>query len=448
MGRNGEARPGTHHGTPKYGRPRWCRRARSGGPGCRNRHWIERRFQDFPTEQFRRHRCLDHHAACIDDDVLRSYLDHCRPRSCRPVLRTGTDPTRAPRDDHGGMCNKGHHGDRYHVECLGCRYRWPGNGHARRGFPECAGDRGRVPRRGRHLPRRHGHSFEGRVIDASDDDVDDSRDDPFDHSPDNIDDDNDWWHRPGRGVTARLGVGWGLSASSRTPVVAGSHGSGDLRSPRSDGIEKGPGFVHSHRRTGNPSPRAVPRKPLPSVAERNVHVITMRRSTVVRVGVAALVLAALGIGFAVGMAISSPAPSTSTVRVVTDPSVASVSTHSTATTPSSPVAPTANVFKVVSCRPGAKPQVRPRTIDIGCAGDTVISAVTWSSWGRMGNGSGTLTLNNCQPSCAAGAVSSSPAFVVVSDPVGGVFQNVVITPPTGALSPKSSSHPGSGWGSG
>ena len=55
-----------------------------------------------------------------------------------------------------------------------------------------------------------------RVIDASDDDVDDSRDDPFDHSPDNIDDDNDWWHRPGRGVTARLGVGWGLSASSQS----------------------------------------------------------------------------------------------------------------------------------------------------------------------------------------------------------------------------------------
>ena len=154
--------------------------------------------------------------------------------------------------------------------------------------------------------------------------------------------------------------------------------------------------MHSHRRTGNPSPRAVPRKPLPSVAERNVHVITMRRSTVVRVGVAALVLAALGIGFAVGMAISSPAPSTSTVRVVTDPSVASVSTHFTATTPSSPVVPTANVFKVVSCRPGAKPQVRPRTIHIGCAGDTVIRR-DLSSWGRMAETESHVDLNTVNP---------------------------------------------------
>jgi hypothetical protein len=105
---------------------------------------------------------------------------------------------------------------------------------------------------------------------------------------------------------------------------------------------------------------------------------------------------------------------------------------------------------VLSCRPGSKGSVRPTTIDIGCTGgDTSISTVTWSIWGPdHGSGSGTLTVNDCQPSCASGSVRSSPAFVVVSNPQGGVFQDVVITPPSGALTPQASSRPGSGWGSG
>jgi hypothetical protein len=244
-------------------------------------------------------------------------------------------------------------------------------------------------------------------------------------------------------------MGRELSASDRSSGNRQS-ATNRRRSPKlpSDRIERDSGLAHSHRRTGNPRSRAVPRKPLPSFAQRNVGVITMRRSTVVRMGVAAVVLVALGIGFAVGLAVSSPAPSRSAVKVVTDPSVASVSSHSTATTASPAPAPAAKVPTVVPCRPGPKPEVQPTTLDIGCAGDTVISAVTWSSWGSVADGSGTLTLNNCQPSCATGTVSSSPAFVVVSDPVGGVFQDVLITPPTGALSPQSSSRPGSGWGSG
>jgi hypothetical protein len=59
-----------------------------------------------------------------------------------------------------------------------------------------------------------------------------------------------------------------------------------------------------------------------------------------------------------------------------------------------------------------------------------------------------LTVKYCRPNCAAGRVSSSAAFVVISDPVRGVFQHVLITPPTGAITPQSSSYPGSGWGSG
>jgi hypothetical protein len=203
---------------------------------------------------------------------------------------------------------------------------------------------------------------------------------------------------------------------------------------------EGSGRAHSQCHIGSATSRVIPAAPLPSVVGRKAAVITFRRSTAVRAGVAAVVLGALSVGFAVGWVISSPPPSPSTDKVVTE----------AATTPMSPPSETATpATAVASCKLGSKVQVRPTTIDIGCHGDISISTVTWSSWGTStGSGSGTLTVNNCQPSCATGSVSSSPAFVVLSDPVGGVFQDVLITPPSGAMPPQSSSHPGSGWGSG
>jgi hypothetical protein len=120
VGRGGERRPDTHHGTQKYRRPRWCRRTRSCCPGCRNRHWIERRFRVFSGQLLDR-RFLDHHAARVVDDVLQYDLDHRDPSPRRPVVRAGTDTARTPHDAHGGMCDKSHHRHRYHVERLG---RW------------------------------------------------------------------------------------------------------------------------------------------------------------------------------------------------------------------------------------------------------------------------------------------------------------------------------------
>jgi hypothetical protein len=217
------------------------------------------------------------------------------------------------------------------------------------------------------------------------------------------------------------------------------------RSPKHPGAERGSEFAHSHRHAGNQGLRAAQNTQRRSVAPGNMQVITIRRTAVVRMGVAAAVLAALGIGFSLGLAISSHLSPTSGGKVVTDASVAS---PSATTAGSQPAASAAEVPAVLSCTPGSKPQVRPETLDIGCTGDISMSTVTWSSWGSRGYGSGVLTVNSCRPSCATGALSSSPAFVVVSDPVGGVFQDVLITPPTGVLAPQSSSQPGSGWGSG
>jgi hypothetical protein len=176
--------------------------------------------------------------------------------------------------------------------------------------------------------------------------------------------------------------------------------------------------------------------------------ITFRRRTTVRAGVFAALLAALGIGFVIGLAMSSPLPPAS--RVVVAASTTPTAPLSTITTAIPKTAQSAPSPTVLPCGARSTQQMRPTVIDIGCASvDIGITTITWSSWGSDGgSGSGVLHENNCQPSCATGSVTSSPAFVVVSNPVGGVFQDVLITPPSDVMTPQSSSQPGSGWGSG
>jgi hypothetical protein len=188
--------------------------------------------------------------------------------------------------------------------------------------------------------------------------------------------------------------------------------------------------------------------PFPSVAGRKAVVIVVRRSTVVRMGVAAGVAAALAIGFGIGWAISSPPSATSSIRVVTEAATTPTSSLSGMATAAAPTT-SATLPRTAACRPSSIAAVRPTSIDIGCHGDTTMSAVTWSSWGpRTAMGSGTLTVSSCRPSCATGGVVRSPAFVVLSHPLGGIFQDVLITPPSGSSTAQSDVHPGSGWGSG
>ena len=152
-------------------------------------------------------------------------------------------------------------------------------------------------------------------------------------------------------------------------------------------------------------------------------------------------LAALGIGFAILLAISSPPPP------------ANKSGHCSVTH-------SRDVYRLnrgpndllaysPAMRVGIEPQVRPTVLYSGCASrDLSMTTVTWSSWGSTGgSGSDTLHVNNCQPDCATGSVNSSPAFVVVSNPVAGVSGQTDHSP-SGVVMPQSSSQPGSGWGSG
>lgn len=215
------------------------------------------------------------------------------------------------------------------------------------------------------------------------------------------------------------------------------------------------------------------------MAARDRRVITVRRSTVVRVGVAALVLVATGVGVAIGFAIgskSSPprAASTTSTRGTTG------AAHGSDTTPKLPVTSTTIAAvqpAVLSCGPGSTPTVRPTTITVGCAtGSVTVTSISWTAWSAAtgGQATGTLNVNNCQPNCASGTSRSTAAIVVVFHAVNGIFQDVSITPSqnlpaspkttstaplrtastipltttstSSGFSPVAASQPGSGWG--
>ena len=201
------------------------------------------------------------------------------------------------------------------------------------------------------------------------------------------------------------------------------------------------------------------------MANNDPRIITVRRSTVVRAGVVVLVLAALGVGTAIGLSVGSrtspPDNSSATGASTTSPHVStttsSVATSTTVATPA-----------VLSCGPGPTPHVRPTTLTVGCATKgTTVTDITWSAWGAGtgGQGTGTVTVGS----------QSAPAIVVVFHEVAGIFQDVSVTPSkdasstpptttsttrgttpaivlptttttTGGIVPVAASQPGSGWG--
>lgn len=76
--------------------------------------------------------------------------------------------------------------------------------------------------------------------------------------------------------------------------------------------------------------------------------------------------------------------------------------------PAAMAAPTPDPAKtyVVDC--GGALKVKPKTIVLACGdGGVFLSKITWSSWDATGaTGTGTLRVNVCQPTCAAGNVDT------------------------------------------
>ena len=202
--------------------------------------------------------------------------------------------------------------------------------------------------------------------------------------------------------------------------------------------------------------------PLRSV-DKDPRLLTVRRSTVVRIGIVLLVLAALCVGVVIWLRVgpkSSPAATQSTAGTSATTAHESTTTFALATTTTTTAGP---VPTVLSCGPGSTPHVRPTRLTLGCAtGDTTVTSINWKEWRAATGGQGTGTLN-------VGFVSA-PAIVVVFDDVNGVFQDVSVTPSknvsttsttartttsstlltttstTGGLAPIAASQPGSGWG--
>jgi hypothetical protein len=139
-------------------------------------------------------------------------------------------------------------------------------------------------------------------------------------------------------------------------------------------------------------------------------------------------------------AASKHTPKTSTTAT-TFPSVSTT----TSTTPTDSVQD--NV--IASCPGGTNTPTHPTKIELGCSGGIYsVRNITWSEWSTTtAAGTGTFSENTCQPSCSSGITFYiSPGTVYVVDPVGGVFQEVVITA-SGLRGPLDAFHPGTSWGS-
>jgi hypothetical protein len=180
------------------------------------------------------------------------------------------------------------------------------------------------------------------------------------------------------------------------------------------------------------------------MADDDHPVITLRKSTVVRVGMAVSVLAALGAGVGIGLAVGSSSPSV-------HPSAVGIHKHAPVTTTTS----AAPLPEVESCNntPGAV-QLRPAFIGFGCvAVNTAVTAIAWTSWtSSTASGTGTFNQNNCVPDCASGVHSTSQAAVSLTSPgeyLGRlVFQNVTVSPITGGAPVEDAGGPGTAWGAG
>lgn len=77
-----------------------------------------------------------------------------------------------------------------------------------------------------------------------------------------------------------------------------------------------------------------------------------------------------------------------------------------------PAAAASSPVVLVNCAGHGK--VRPAVYDIGCMPSSeYVAGLTWTSWRSVAFGSGTLKVNNCTPTCAAGKYVSYPILTVL-----------------------------------
>jgi HAAS domain-containing protein len=147
-------------------------------------------------------------------------------------------------------------------------------------------------------------------------------------------------------------------------------------------------------------------------------------------------------------------PSSSTTTTVPPPT-----TTTTGSSAGSPIAngsartvTTQELPLVASCEQGVAPASEPALIFFGCATSaTLVDTITWTSWtATSATGYGTLRVNQCNPTCAAGTYDTYPATIRLTNPSITVanqplFQNItVVTNLTGPV--ETGSDPTADWG--
>ena len=164
---------------------------------------------------------------------------------------------------------------------------------------------------------------------------------------------------------------------------------------------------------------------LPGRIDMGQNLLVSKRSCV---GVVAIVVGLVSAGCGGGQ---HPLGSSTTTQAA---STATSEASSTSTTVPVSALPTA---------PNCDPQLggtgfEPTSIFVGCATSAdKLADIRWTTWNASeAEGTGTHSVNNCQPDCAGGTYSSFPVKVALSKPAdlgirGHVFTTITMTPSTG-----------------
>lgn len=118
-----------------------------------------------------------------------------------------------------------------------------------------------------------------------------------------------------------------------------------------------------------------------------------------------------------GCGLASSSTAGPTVTGTGTPSQVPLSSHGPTSAPPTSAAPVSDVgvcvTPVVTCQGELKSQ--PSQIVLSGDGTAFVTGLTWTGWGLEGaTGHGTLKLDNCDPNCAQGSLTSYVATIVLT----------------------------------
>lgn len=74
------------------------------------------------------------------------------------------------------------------------------------------------------------------------------------------------------------------------------------------------------------------------------------------------------------------------------------------------------VYLAANGKAAASAAVEPRTAPVSQDSSLALSGMRWTSWAERATGTGTATVNLCDPNCATGTAAEIPVTVTLSTP--------------------------------